>query len=81
MDNGITWTPSTDLFLAWDNAASDLPIAGDWNGDGRAETGVYRPGVGFYLKMDNTGTWNSSTDQYLAWDNAASDRPIAGNFI
>jgi len=43
-------------------------------------TGVYRPGVGFYLKMDNTGTWNPSTDVYLAWDNAASDRPIAGDW-
>ena len=31
-----------------------------------AETGVYRPGVGFYLKMDNSNTWNPSTDRYLA---------------
>ena len=43
-----------DTYLAWDNAATDLPIAGDWNADGLTETGVYRPGVGFYLKMDNS---------------------------
>jgi hypothetical protein len=43
-------------------------------------TGVYRPGVGFYLKMDNSSTWNPSTDVYLAWDNAAGDLPIAGDW-
>jgi hypothetical protein len=69
------------VYLAWDNAAGDLPVAGDWNGDRRAETGVYRPGVGFYLKMDNGSTWTPSTDVYLAWDNAAGDLPIAGNFV
>ena len=30
MDNGSTWTPSTDVYLAWDNAAGDLPIAGNF---------------------------------------------------
>ena len=70
----------SDLYLAWDNAAIDLPIAGDWNMDGQAETGVYRPGVGFYLKMDNGNTWTPSTDLYLTWDNAANDRPIAGDW-
>jgi hypothetical protein len=80
MDNGSIWNPSTDVYLAWDNAAGDHPVAGDWNADGRSETGVYRPRIGFYLKMDNSSTWNPSTDQYLAWDNAAWDLPIAGNF-
>ena len=59
---------------------NDRPIAGDWNNDGRTETGVYRPGAGFYLKMDGGSSWNPSTDVYLAWDNAANDRPIAGDW-
>jgi hypothetical protein len=80
MDNGSTWNPSADRYLAWDNAVIDLPIAGDWNADGQAETGVYRPGVGFYLKMDNGSTWNPSADRYLAWDNAVIDLPIAGDW-
>ena len=80
MDNGSTWNPSTDKYLVWDNAAGDLPIAGDWNADGRSDTEVYRPGVGFYLKMDNGNTWNPSTDKYLAWDKAALDLPIAGDW-
>ena len=81
MDNSSIWNSSTDIYLAWDNAAGDLPVAGDWNADGRTETGVYRPGAGFYLKMNNSSIWNSSTDRYLAWDNAMGDLPIAGNFV
>jgi len=45
-----------------------------------SNTGVYRPGSGFYLKMDNGSTWNASNDVYLAWDNAAIDRPVAGDW-
>jgi hypothetical protein len=81
MDQTSTWTPSTDVYLAWDNAAGDRPVAGDWNADGRTETGVYRPGAGFYLKMDQTSTWTPSTDKYRAWDNANGDLPIAGKFV
>jgi len=47
---------------------------------GISKTGVYRPGVGFYLKMDNGNTWQPSTDQYLGWDNTAIDLPIAGDW-
>ena len=61
-------------------ATGDRPIAGDWNGDGQDEAGVYRPGIGFYLKMDNGNTWNPSTDRFLSWDNAAGDLPIAGDW-
>ncbi len=43
MNSVSAWTPSTDRYLAWDNAAHDRPVAGDWNADGRTETGVYRP--------------------------------------
>ena len=81
MDNSNSWNPSTDRYLAWDNADLDRPIAGDWNGDGKTETGVYRPGAGFYLKMDNTDTWKPSTDRTLAWDKANGDLPFAGNFV
>ena len=46
----------TDRYLAWDNAVGDLPIAGDWNADGRSETGSVSTGAGFYLKMDHGNT-------------------------
>jgi PKD repeat protein len=83
INTDVTWNPlnstSPDIALVWDNAGGDLPVAGDWNGDGMTETGVYRPGAGFYLKMDNGNVWSSS-DKYLAWDNAVGDLPISGNW-
>jgi PKD repeat protein len=45
-----------------------------------AETGVYRPNAGFYLKMDNGNSWEPSTDLHLAWDNARGDLPIAADW-
>lgn len=34
---------------------TDLPVAGDWNGDGVTSVGVYRPSEGkFYLRNDNS---------------------------
>ncbi len=81
MDSSSSWNPLTDVFLAWDNAANDRQIAGDWNNDGITETGVYRPSAGFYLKMDGGSSWNPSTDVFLAWDNANGDVPVAGKFV
>jgi PKD repeat protein len=45
-----------------------------------ATTGVYRPGLGFFLKMDNGSTWNWFTDKYLGWDKAVIDLPVAGDW-
>ena len=62
MDSDDFWNPATDRTPTWDNWPTDIPVAGDWNGDGKTETGVYRgypvnpSGAGFYLKMDNTST-------------------------
>ncbi|MCX6696906.1 MAG: hypothetical protein NTV84_04975, partial [Methanoregula sp.] len=80
MNNTNTvWDSMNDKYLTWDNTAGDLPIAGDWNKDGTTETGVYRPGAGFYLKTV-AGAWDPTNDVHLTWDNAALDLPIAGNW-
>ena len=79
-DNGNTWNPATDLALTWDNINGDLPLAGNWGGDGKSKTGVYRPGAGFFLKMDNTNTWTPATDLALIWDNIPGDLPVAGDW-
>ena len=41
-----SWNPSTDRYLAWDNAAGRSPDRRDWNADGRDETAVYGPAPG-----------------------------------
>ena len=47
-------TGSADFSILFGDS-SDLPVAGDWNGDGIATIGIYRPSTGeFFLKDANT---------------------------
>jgi hypothetical protein len=73
------WEPCMKKFLR--RVAGGTPVVGDWNGGGRAETGVYRSGIRFYFKMKNGSTWNPSTDVYPARNNTATDLSIAGNVV
>jgi hypothetical protein len=53
-DNGIWDGCATDLCFAY-GLASDIPLMGDWNGDGIKTPGVYRPSTSqFFLKNSNT---------------------------
>lgn len=55
----------------------DLPIAGDWNGDGVDNVGVYRQSTGvFYLRNSNT---NGFSDFILVFG-SPGDLPIVGDW-
>jgi hypothetical protein len=59
LKNGTTTT------INW-GISTDLPVTGDWNGDGRTDVGVFRPSNHmFYLKNGTTTTinWGTSTDK------------------
>ncbi len=59
--------------------ASDLPIVGDWDGDGLDNIGAYRPvGSGFYLDMDGNDVW--SAPDRRAFFGVNGDLPIAGDW-
>lgn len=48
-------SPGIDI-VAFLGIAEDLPIGGDWNGDGRDSLGLWRPSTGeFILSDDNVG--------------------------
>jgi Beta-propeller repeat len=69
----VTQNPSID-FVAFIGLAGDLPIAGDWNGDGKDSLGVYRPSTTeFFLSDDNINLrpvflFGQTGDQPLAGD-------------
>jgi hypothetical protein len=46
-------TGSHDLAATFGGDPSDLPIAGDWNGDGIDTIGIYRSNAGLYLLSDS----------------------------
>jgi len=61
----------TTTAINW-GVSTDLPVTGDWNGDGRTDVGVYRPSAHtFYLKNGTTTAIN--------WG-ASTDRPVTGTW-
>lgn len=58
-------------------AESDLPIAGDWNGDGITSIGIFRDGQ-WHFDMDGDGRW-SRGDQ-VAEFGQDGDLPVVGDF-
>src|SRR5436190_1434837 len=56
--NGVWDGCSTDRCLTF-GGAGDLPIAGDWSGDGVVSIGVYRPSENaFLLDWNHNGWWD-----------------------
>jgi hypothetical protein len=82
MNNNGTWdgTP-TDRTFSWGKQPGDIPVTGDWNGDGITETGIFRPGGNWYLDMNNNGTWDGApTDRTFSWGKQPGDIPVTGDW-
>ncbi len=57
--------------------STDVPIAGDWNGDGIRSIGVYRDGK-WHFDMDGDGKW--SKGDKTARFGEKGDLPVVGDF-
>jgi hypothetical protein len=74
---------------AWDNCTTDrcytfglpedIPVAGDWDGDGRDEIGVKR-GRSWYLDANGNGVWNNCTSDRCYTFGRELDTPLAGDW-
>ena len=82
------YRPSTSMwYLDYDNSGAsdervrwglsgDLPVAGDWDGDGKDEIGLYRPSsFMWYLDYDNSG----ASDERVRWG-LSGDLPVTGSW-
>ena len=62
-------------------AAGDLPVAGDWDGDGIDTLGVFRPSTGQFTLTDSTNSSPPFTISVTrATFGAAGDLPISGDW-
>ncbi|NJM13468.1 MAG: hypothetical protein HC889_17790 [Synechococcaceae cyanobacterium SM1_2_3] len=83
--NGIwdSCSPGPDLCMSF-GQAGDLPIVGDWNGDGKTKIGVFRPGAGaFYLDYNGNDIWDgcgSGPDRCYTNFVLPGDSPVVGDW-
>ncbi|MBE0598416.1 MAG: thrombospondin type 3 repeat-containing protein [Desulfuromonadales bacterium] len=75
-DGNRQWNAGTDQKLQF-GLPGDLPVAGDWNGDGLSDFGVMRQGV-WYLDSNGNRQWNSGTDLGYPSFGLNGDQPLGG---
>lgn len=80
--NGVWDGCNVDKCLSGFGRTTDLPVAGDWDGTGKARIGVFRPGTGeWFLDKNGNGRMDSCTiDICVAAFGKAGDRPVVGNW-
>jgi Divergent InlB B-repeat domain len=82
-DGNGTWEGcSEDKCFPGFGQPHDIPVAGDWDGTGKARIGVFRPSTGeWFLDKNGNGRLDACTvDVCIASFGEASDRPVAGNW-
>jgi subtilisin family serine protease len=84
LDDSGTWSGcresgGSDLCLPLFGAPNDIPVTGDWNGDGTTEVGVYRRGQWFF-DSDGSGTWSADKDASNPGFGAPGDVPVTGDW-
>ena len=66
-------------FVGEKTLMGDLPVAGDWNGDGKDKIGVFRPDTGvFYLDYNGNRTLDSG--DITTSFGMKGDEPVAGDW-
>jgi hypothetical protein len=70
-------TGVADIVSAFGDSSTDLPVAGDWNGDGVDTIGVYRATTGFFFLSDSN---TAPAVNYTVLFGNPGDAPFAGRW-
>jgi hypothetical protein len=77
-----TWSGcSTDRCYYNFGISEDIPVTGDWNGDGKTEIGVFRPSIGWwFVDVNGNGTWNGCSTDGCYNLGISIDLPVTGDW-
>jgi hypothetical protein len=67
-----------DVVTAFGGIAGDIPVVGDWNGNGVSKIGIYRNGT-WLLDFNGNGTFDGS-DKVYQFGGIAGDVPVVGDW-
>lgn len=74
-------TPGVDHQLRWGRPSrGDVPVAGDWDGDGRWSPGVVRPEAGALHWLSTDRLSAPGLDRDVVWGRSTTDTPVAGDW-
>ena len=80
--NGVWDGPTVDKAIFWSTGQStDVPVLGDWNGDGRTKIGLYNNGT-WILDYNGNGVWEGpGVDKTIYWSTGqAGEIPVVGDW-
>jgi hypothetical protein len=62
--------------------SGDIPVAGDWDGNGTFEIGVFRPSTGeWFLDFNGNGQWDGpDVDKHIGAFGQEGDLPVVGKW-
>jgi hypothetical protein len=80
-DGNFTWDgPSVDKLIFWSlGQAGEIPVYGDWNGDGRAKIRLYVNGV-WLLNYNGNGVWDGPGVDKLVYFGGPGYTPVVGDW-
>jgi hypothetical protein len=78
--NGI-WDPTAGDRAFHLGQAGDIPVAGDWNGDGRSEAGVFRSSEGLWVvDYNGNGVWDGPDVDRAFILGQSGDQPVVADW-
>ena len=80
--NGVMDGCNVDRCLSGFGRTGDLPVAGDWDGAGKAKIGVFRPSTGeWFLDKNGNGQLDGcGVDTCISSFGKSGDRPVVGKW-
>src|SRR5258706_15479022 len=65
------------MTIAWGGAASDVPVPGDYDGDGQTDVAIYRPATGTWYILKSSTNYVGGMALSLG---GGTDIPMAGDY-
>ncbi len=78
--NGVMDAGDAVFNLQIGEAAGDVPVVGDWNGDGRSKVGYFRQGFLWILDTNGNHVFEQGIDQVFSFGGVTGDVPVVGDW-